>query len=290
MVEHHVDEGLSTTGGYAMIPGWVAEQLRGLGSAAAWSVYYEIARRAAKKRFAWPSQQRIADDTGLGIATVERAIRALRDMGAIAVSARTSPGKGKQGNTYTVVFEQPNPSSVMERLPRTITCDGSAPIISDGSVNKDELQKNELQKNSLSIISLSESDTPDPRTPDSVRDLPFTDREQSASDAPRIETGSPNQAPPPLEGKALRAADAIGLPDPEWATEWHEWLQDRKDRRLPNTPRALNKQLELLRSDSDPKGVLEAAMRCAWKGLFPSKPAKRGKPRLADEINRYLAQ
>lgn len=280
----------SDIGPFAIVPEWIIMATHGT---IEFRVWYELARRANSDGQAWPSYANIAERIGASERSVKRAVANLKDLGAIEIEARTMSHGGSTSNLYTVMFCHPDRR---ERVTAGTPQGGDNQDTPGGdigvlSLNKDEREPTLTLTNSLTPKSpLSDSDTPDPRTPGSARDLPFTDREQSASDARLIETGSPNQAPPPLEGKALRAADAIGLPDPEWATEWHEWLQDRKDRRLPNTPRALNKQLELLRSDSDPKGVLEAAMRCAWKGLFPSKPAKRGKPRLADEINRYLAQ
>lgn len=276
----------SDIGPFAIVPEWLLNSVSGFITLKVWFV---IARYSNVDDVAWPSQETIATRIGCDVSSVKRAIRELEALGAIEVSPRIVSGKGKQGNLYKVKYSQSGMDETMAAQSGMDEPWGGG--MDETSLNKDEREPILTLANSLTPKSpLSDSDTPDPRTPDSVRDLPFTDREQSASDTPLIETGSPNQAPPTPEGKALRAADAIGQPDPEWAAEWQEWLQDRKDRRLPNTPRALNKQLELLRSDSDPKGVLEAAMRCAWKGLFPSKPAKGEKPRLADEINRYLAQ
>lgn len=283
-----IDEGLSTTGGYAMIPGWVADKIA-LHSGTVWRVYYEIARRAARKRFAWPSQLRIASDTGLSLATVERAIKVLKELGAIEVAARTSPGKGKQGNTYTVVFEQPNPSDVRERLSQPLKCEGSPPLRSEGSaIYKDEVEEVELQKIPLPIIPLTQSSLPELPLAESVRDLPFPDREQSASDTAPIENKLLDRTQPLSEAKALRAAEPVGEPDPEWAAEWHEYLALRRERKWSTREAWQRKTLAWLRTIADPKASLAYTTLKEYQGIVERGSAKPKRLGLVDQINGYL--
>lgn len=284
-----IDEGLSTTGGYAMIPGWVAVRLAELGSCAAWYVYYEIARRAAKKRFAWPSQQRIASDTGIPLRTVEKAISDLKRIGAVAVAARTSPGKGKQGNTYTVVFEQPQTAADCGMGSQPAMDGGSPPATHCGSVySKDEVEEVELQKIPLPIIPLTQSSLPELPLAESVRDLPFPDREQSASDTAPIENKLLDRTQPLSEAKALRATEPVGEPDPEWAAEWHEYLALRRERKWSTRDAWQRKTLAWLRTIADPKASLAYTTLKEYQGIVERGSAKPKRLGLVDQINGYL--
>ena len=60
-----------------------------------------LARMAHPRGFCWPSQGRIAADTGLSLRTVEYSIKALRVAGHISVSRR---GKAKKLNEYVPAF------------------------------------------------------------------------------------------------------------------------------------------------------------------------------------------
>lgn len=62
-------------------------------------------------------------------------------------------------------------------------------------------------------------------------------------------------------------------------TAYAEWLADRKERRLPNTRRAITMQLKLCErwGHDDAIRAIENATAGSWKGLFPpDKPSARG--------------
>ena len=60
-----------------------------------------LARMAHPRGYCWPSQGRIAADTGLSLRAVEYSIKALRAAGHISVSRR---GKAKKLNEYLLAF------------------------------------------------------------------------------------------------------------------------------------------------------------------------------------------
>ena len=65
---------------------------------------------------------------------------------------------------------------------------------------------------------------------------------------------------------------------PEWlpADAWKAYLEVRKQKKTPNTPRALNMLItELTRRKSlgfDPAAVLDQSTLKGWKSVFPTKP------------------
>lgn len=57
---------------------------------------------------------------------------------------------------------------------------------------------------------------------------------------------------------------------------WQEWLDHRRERRMPMSPRALKPQLKLLaKFDTDTqRDIIETSMQAGWQGLFLPKGKK----------------
>jgi predicted transcriptional regulator len=68
-------------------------------------VYLALASRADKQHNAWPSLETIARDSGLGIATVKRALSWLRETGWVTWERRSS-ATGRKSNLYTLRHTQ----------------------------------------------------------------------------------------------------------------------------------------------------------------------------------------
>ena len=85
--------------------------------------------------------------------------------------------------------------------------------------------------------------------------------------------------------------NGVHLPfeDLDFVNKWQEWLQYRKERRLPNyVPTGLKKTFSHIITDSgnDPKiaaQMLEQSMAKGWQGIFPLKTAKNGKSTVSDD-------
>ena len=84
--------------GFAMIPRWLARD--GSISAAAKAVYVNLSSRIGYEGTCWPSQGRIAEETGYSDRTVRTAIAELEEIGVVEVFTTTTP-TGRR-NTYLV--------------------------------------------------------------------------------------------------------------------------------------------------------------------------------------------
>jgi DNA-binding transcriptional MocR family regulator len=95
---------------FAMVPEWVDEVVT---DGTALRVYVRLARKYANtSRECHPSQKSLADELGLGVTTVETALRRLREVGAVVVR-RTDRGDGKFGrNEYWLPLDQPSQTRV----------------------------------------------------------------------------------------------------------------------------------------------------------------------------------
>lgn len=74
------------------------------------------------------------------------------------------------------------------------------------------------------------------------------------------------------------------LSSPEFLQWWHDWLDERKQRKQPVTERAAKIQLAMLGGLGLPAAIqsIKNSISCGWQGLFPLKPgasAPNGKPR-----------
>jgi biotin operon repressor len=91
---------------FAMVPEWVDEVVT---DGTALRVYVRLARKYANaSRECHPSQRSLADELGISVATVENALRKLREVGAV-VARRSGRGDGKFGrNEYWLPLDQPS--------------------------------------------------------------------------------------------------------------------------------------------------------------------------------------
>lgn len=96
---------------FGMVPEWVDELVT---DGTAMRVYVRLARKYAnaKTRECHPSQKALADELGIGVTTVEGALRKLREVGAVVVR-RSDRGDGKFGrNEYWLPLDQPSQTEV----------------------------------------------------------------------------------------------------------------------------------------------------------------------------------
>jgi DNA-binding transcriptional ArsR family regulator len=91
---------------FAMVPEWVDEAVT---DGTALRVYVRLARKYVNtERECHPSQRSLADELKISVATVENALRKLREVGAVVVR-RTDRGDGKFGrNEYWLPLDQPS--------------------------------------------------------------------------------------------------------------------------------------------------------------------------------------
>jgi hypothetical protein len=81
-----------------------------------------------------------------------------------------------------------------------------------------------------------------------------------------------------LDQDQKKETKEVALQLPEWlpADAWKAYLEVRKQKKTPNTPRALNMLItELTRLKSlgfDPAAVLDQSTLKGWKSVFPTKP------------------
>lgn len=84
-----------------------------------------------------------------------------------------------------------------------------------------------------------------------------------------------------------RKIDKIDIPfEGELLAVWNEWIEYRKQRKLPNTAISQKKQIQFLggRSDSEVKAILNASIMNNWQGLFELNNSNNGnghKPKTA---------
>jgi hypothetical protein len=76
-----------------------------------------------------------------------------------------------------------------------------------------------------------------------------------------------------------KAAEPLVLHENLPRDSWEEWLEYRREKRLPMGPRALKKQLKLL-ANYDPStqvDIIDTSINANWEGLFPpkNKPAPK---------------
>jgi uncharacterized protein YdaU (DUF1376 family) len=91
------------------------------------------------------------------------------------------------------------------------------------------------------------------------------------------EGNAPNNQKP-ITNNQKKETKEVALQLPEWlpADAWKAYLEVRKQKKTPNTPRALNMLItELTRLKSlgfDPAAVLDQSTLKGWKSVFPTKP------------------
>lgn len=93
---------------YAQIPRWIlrAGDKLSHGAVRLYGVIMTYADNST--RAAFPSRERLAEDMGVSVATVKRAIKELEDCGAIEVTRRRNKKTGNYyANHYVLVFENP---------------------------------------------------------------------------------------------------------------------------------------------------------------------------------------
>jgi DNA-binding transcriptional ArsR family regulator len=90
----------SQIGPYAMVPIWV---LKATKEATAVHLYAVLSRYANRERRAWPKHERLADDLGVSERSLRRALKVLRDVGAIVSRPRRRPDGVVDGTEYLLM-------------------------------------------------------------------------------------------------------------------------------------------------------------------------------------------
>lgn len=90
---------------FAQVPGWVIERVT---DAIDLRIYTHLAwKHSDKDRYCFPSEEKIAEDLGYGVRTVQRAIQRMRAVGALRV-VRTRKPDGHWGrNAYLLPMDDP---------------------------------------------------------------------------------------------------------------------------------------------------------------------------------------
>lgn len=171
---------------FAMVPEWVDEVVT---DGTALRVYVRLARKYANTaRECHPSQKSLADELGIGVTTVETALRKLREAGAVVVR-RTDRGDGKFGrNEYWLPLDQPSQTGAgtdqAERVDQPSQSEAGPAPESGGSITRP--------------TRATKQKTPDAAAPEQeVLDLPLP--------AAPVEEAK-EEKPPTLNQRATRAA------------------------------------------------------------------------------------
>lgn len=90
----------SQLGPFAMVPVWVLEATR---DATAVHLYAVLSRYANRERRAWPKHDRLARDLNVSDRSIRRALKILRDVGAVTTSPRRSADGTVDGTEYLLV-------------------------------------------------------------------------------------------------------------------------------------------------------------------------------------------
>jgi len=96
-------------GTYAVIPKWIIRSGKRLSSnaIAAYVTIMSYADNTTKK--AHPAREKIAEDMGVSVPTVARAIKELKDFGALKIDPKQKKNKagGYSSSRYTLAFHEP---------------------------------------------------------------------------------------------------------------------------------------------------------------------------------------
>lgn len=91
-------------GGYTLVPNKLLSNLRQRGhTPTACMVFVELLAYVKPDGFVFPTEQTLADSLGIGIATVQRAVKALRKDGMIAVTKEAVAGQKYKRNVYSLI-------------------------------------------------------------------------------------------------------------------------------------------------------------------------------------------
>lgn len=248
------------------------------------AVYWQR-RTTATDGYFYKTREEWEEETGLSRYEQETAKKKLADIGVLRFR--------QVGTDRTMRFQVD-----IDRLFSLLIPIGGNPA--DGTVTSPPMQVVESSRtlpettteitaeSSLPIIPLTQSSLPELPLAESVRDLPFPDREQSASDTAPIENKLLDRTQPLPGAKALRAAEPVGEPDPEWAAEWHEYLALRRERKWSTRDAWQRKTLAWLRTIADPKASLAYTTLKEYQGIVERGSAKPKRLGLVDQINGYL--
>lgn len=123
---------------FGMVPEWVDELVT---DGTAMRVYVRLARKYANvARECHPSQRSLAEELDISVATVENALRRLREVGAV-VAHRTDRGDGKYGrNEYWLPLDQPSlvraGSDQGEQVDQPSNSRGGPALTDEGSITR----------------------------------------------------------------------------------------------------------------------------------------------------------
>lgn len=94
---------------YSRAPRWVVRR-KDL-STNAKAVFWALLDRANADDECWPSHRRIADDLGVSVSTVRRALKELADVGAVTVSQRSNEAGGNSSSLFRLHVDGPRATS-----------------------------------------------------------------------------------------------------------------------------------------------------------------------------------
>lgn len=127
---------------YAQVPVWVIRSGKGLSNNAR-ALYAGIMTYADNtNKTAFPSREKLAEDLGISIATVKRAIKELEDFNAISVFRQRNPRTGNFfANHYVLVFEHPRVTD--DPRPKVTGDPVTTPISTTPSHSTSQLRRDE---------------------------------------------------------------------------------------------------------------------------------------------------
>lgn len=98
----------------------IPRHLRGKLTSAEIAVYVALTWRSSAEGSCWPSHPKLAEEAGLSVSTVQRALRSLRDKGLVSWTSRKIEGRGQISNVYRVEVYAP-PVTLTGGPPVTLT-------------------------------------------------------------------------------------------------------------------------------------------------------------------------
>ena len=104
-----------TREGFAMIPNWVVRDPSMSGNAKL--VYIALSGRVGSNGCAWPRHQVLADELGLSVSTVKRALLQLRARGLVSWTPQIRPDNSVSSNSYRMTKSTTTPRSPLSTPP-----------------------------------------------------------------------------------------------------------------------------------------------------------------------------
>lgn len=177
----------------------------------------------------WPSYQHIADQCEISRRSVINHINTLEEMGFLVKKYRKGTEKRNASNVYTLNFDI------------SISFDGAAPALVSG----------ESPALGGAAPALGGGAAPAPRTSHSFEPV-------NEPNGNLAVTGEKKTRFDPLSIKPKNITDG----------QWAEWIKYRRERKISCSKMTIEKQIDLLESESSPVEVINQSITNGWQGLF----------------------